>query len=115
MGVRRHQVGEEAVSFLDAVVVVRNRFAWFDDAVLSGCSVRRRAAREPRGVESHLVSIVFPGKRRDVPEGPIAALLCGDCLAFRVRREVEDGKDRGGHGGGDSDDAKRCVRGFRVH
>ena len=90
--VRRHEVREEAVSFLDAVVVVRNRFARLDDTVLGCRGVRRDAAREPRRVEPHLIDIALPGEGGDVTEGPVAALLRGGRLASRVLREVQAGK-----------------------
>ena len=47
------------MAFLDSVVVVRNRLARFDDAVLGGRRVRGHAAREPRRVEPQLVLIAF--------------------------------------------------------
>ena len=52
--VGRDEVREESMSFLDAVVVVRNRFTRLDDAVLGGRSVRGGATREPR--RSNLMS-----------------------------------------------------------
>ena len=112
--VRRHEVRQEAVSFLDAVVVVRNRFARLDDTVLGGRHIRGHAAREPRRVEPHLVEIVFAGEGGDVAEGPVAALLRGDRLAPRVLREVQAGKDRGRDGRDNRNDGERYVRGFHA-
>ena len=59
--VRRDEVRQEAVSFLDAVVVVRNRFTRLDDAVLGSRDIRRHATREPGRVEPHLVEIARSG------------------------------------------------------
>ena len=49
--VGRQEVREEAVTLLDAVVVVRDGLAGLDDSVLGRGPVRRHSAREPRGVE----------------------------------------------------------------
>ncbi len=93
--VRRHEVGQETMTFLDAVVVVRNRLARLDHAVLGGRRVRGDAAREPRRIEAHLVLVAFLRQGRDVAEDPVAALLRGGrldsaspCVKYRAAKAM---------------------------
>jgi hypothetical protein len=90
---------------LDDVVVVRDRLAGLDGAVLGRRGVRRDAACEPRGVEAEHELTVPALERVDVAEDPVAARPYrhrpGRRFAAEVQNREDDRRDR-------RDDCERC-------
>ena len=103
-GVRRHEVGQEPVTLVDAVVVVGDGLARLDCPVLRSGVVRRLTAGEPLRVEAHPIPIAVGGQRGDVAEGPVSTSSRGGLVV--VVGEIQAGEDAGGHrsGGGDDSD-----------
>ena len=82
-GVGRHEVGQEPVTLVDAVVVVGDGLARLDCPVLGSGVVRRHTAGEPLRVEAHPIPIAVGGQRGDVAEGPVSTSSRGGLVLRR--------------------------------
>ncbi len=74
-GVRGHEVGQEPVTLVDAVVVVGDGLADrldFGRRPRRSGDVRRLTAGEPRRIEPHPIPVAVGRQRGDVAEGPVS-------------------------------------------